>query len=60
MVFIVNKYTDKIVRNNLNQAAGFYDRSVANAWLERQGLNTNEFRVICERCFKKRYERELA
>ena len=50
----------KLVLDHIRRAMHFTDRNEALLWLNRQGLNTNEFKVICERCFKKRYERELA
>ena len=59
MVFVINAITDKPVLTVKRNALSFPDRNTALLWMNRQELDTNEFRIICERCFKKRYARKV-
>ena len=58
MVFVINAITNKPVLTSKRNALSFPDRNTALLWMNRQGIDTNEFKIVCERCFKKRYARK--
>ena len=55
MVFLINRTTQKPVLDHIRRAMHFTDRNEALLWLNRQGLDPNDFIIWSESDFTRRY-----
>ena len=55
MVFLINRTTQKPVLDHIRRAMHFTDRNEALLWLNRQGLDPNDFSIWSESDFTRRY-----
>ena len=55
MVFLINRTTQKPVLDHIRRAMHFTDRNEALLWLNRHGLDPNDFSIWSESDFTRRY-----
>ena len=55
MVFLINRTTQKPVLDHIRRAMHFTGRNEALLWLNRQGLDPNDFIIWSESDFTRRY-----